>query len=124
MIEKLSQVMLYMDDLETAKEFWLKKVGFLLYEDRETNGMRRIEIAPTVDAQTRLVLLDKHLITQISPELNLDSPSLLFETADIQALYKLLRTSNVQVGELITSPFGHTFDFCDEEQNYFAVFQA
>lgn len=123
MIEKLSQIIVYMDDLETAKEFWLTKVGFYLVEDVVLNGLRRIEIAPTAQAETTLVLIDKHVVAQTSPELNLDTPSLLFQTTDIHTLYKRFQTTHITIGELIESPFGITFNFCDEEQNYFAVHQ-
>lgn len=124
MIEKLSHVTLYLNDLETAKEFWIRKIGFHLFEDVEVNGVRRIEIAPTLQAETKVVLLDKHIIAQISPEVNLDTPSLLFQTADIHTFYNYLKSKNVKVGELVTAPFGTTFNFCDDEQNYFSMYQV
>ena len=123
MIQKLGQVMLYVDDQETAKEFWTEKMGFHLIEDHQSNGMRWIEIAPTEKCETTLVLHDKHVIAQMSPELNLDTPSLLFETKDIHVLYTKAKANNVIVGELVDMPTGIVFNFADEEQNYFAVRQ-
>lgn len=124
MIEKLSQVTLYMNDLETAKEFWVQKVGFHLFEDVEVNGVRRIEIAPTEQAETKFALLDKHVMAQISPEVSLDTPSLLFQTANIHSFYNYLKSKNVKVGDLVTAPFRTMFNFSDDEQNYFFIHQV
>lgn len=123
MIEKLHQVILYMDDLETAKDFWVTKIGFHLLEDVEINGVRQIVIAPSEQAETKLLLYDKHLFAQMSPELNLDIPSLKFQTTNIRQFQKHLHRNNVKVSELIMTPLEISFHFYDEEQNNYSVFQ-
>lgn len=124
MIQKLHQVMLYVNDQQTARQFWEEKVGFFVKSDTIENGLRIIEIAPSEQAETSLVLHDKQTIEQMSPELDLGTPSLMFETDNIRALYGTLQNKGVTVGELVVLPFGTVFNFADDEQNYFAVKQA
>lgn len=124
MIQKLHQVMLYVNDQQTARQFWEEKVGFFVKSDTTENGLRIIEIASSEQAETSLVLHDKKTIEQMSPELDLGTPSLMFETDNIRALYGTLQNNGVTVGELVVLPFGTVFNFADDEQNYFAVKQA
>lgn len=120
MIEQLGQVMLYVNDQEQAKVFWTEKMGFVVISDID-NGMRAITIAPSEEAQTRIVLHNKEIIEQMSPELNLSTPSLMFYANDLDALYETYKSLGVTVGELMTMPFAKVFNFADDEGNYFAV---
>lgn len=120
MIEQLGQVMLYVDNQEQAKSFWTEKMGFVVLAD-ENKGMRAITIAPTEEAQTSIVLHDKQAIAKMQPELNLNTPSLLFYSNQLDELYEKLKSLNVTVGEMVTMPFGKVFNFADDEENYFAI---
>ncbi|THF80298.1 VOC family protein [Cohnella fermenti] len=123
MIRKLGQVMLYVNDQEKAKRFYTEKLGFeLLSEGGADEGFRWIEVAPK-DAATSLVLHDKEAVAKMSPELHLGTPSLMFYTDDIDALYADCKSKSVTVGELVELPFGRVFNFADEEDNYFAVME-
>lgn len=120
MIQQLGQVMLYVNDLEQAKIFWIEKLGFELISD-VNNGLRIITIAPTDEAQTRMVLHDKKKIQEMSPELNLGTPSIMFYSENLDALYEEYQAKGITVGELVSMGFGKVFNFADEEGNYFAV---
>lgn len=122
MIEQLGQVMLYVDDQEQSKKFWTEKLGFIVVSDID-NGMRIITIAPSKDAQTSIVLHDKKKIAEMSPELNLSTPSLMFYAQNLDELYKEYQAKNITVGELMKMPFGKVFNFADDEENYFAVME-
>lgn len=122
MIEQLGQVMLYVDDQEQSKKFWTEKLGFIVVSDID-NGMRIITIAPNEDAQTSIVLHDKKKIAELSPELNLTTPSLMFYAQNLDELYKEYQAKNITVGELMKMPFGKVFNFADDEENYFAVME-
>jgi lactoylglutathione lyase len=52
-----------------------EKVGFSVISEENGQGMRWIEIAPTKDAETRIILHNKELVAKMSPELNLGTPS-------------------------------------------------
>ncbi|EGA90967.1 Glyoxalase/bleomycin resistance protein/dioxygenase [Planococcus donghaensis MPA1U2] len=89
MINKLGQVMLYVKDQDKAEVFWKDKVGFkaIAYGGSEEMGMKWIEIAPTEDAETTIVLHDKEVISKMSPDLNLGTPSLMFYSDHIEKLH-------------------------------------
>lgn len=123
MIHKVGQIMLYVSNQDEAVSFWTEKVGFTVIHEENNGGMRWIEIAPTEAAETSIVLHNKELIAKMQPELNLGTPSLLFFTTELDALYGRLKEREVTVGELVTMPTGRVFNFADAENNYFAVLE-
>ena len=120
-MKQLGQVMMYVMDLEATKEFWLKKVGFVLLGESHEGEFHSYEIAPTKHAQTTIVLFDRALIAKYEPELNLGTPSLMFYTEDADELYDRLKDLGVTVGEKVARNGKTIFNFADNEDNYFAV---
>lgn len=121
MIQQVGKIMLYVEDQEKAKEFWVEKVGFNVVEDQTQENIRWIEITPTPEAQTHFVLHDKNVIAEIEPELTLSTPSLLFFTQNVEELYTEFKEKGITVGELVITPTGKGFNFADYEEQYFAV---
>ncbi|GAA0608307.1 hypothetical protein GCM10009001_27080 [Virgibacillus siamensis] len=72
---------------------------------------------------TSIVLHNKELIAKMQPELNLDTPSLMFFTESLDTLHDDLLSNNVTVGEIVNMLSGRVFNFADSEQNYFAVME-
>ncbi len=122
MIEQLGQVMLYVENQEQSKKFWTEKLGFTVVSDIN-NGMRIITVAPKDEAQTSIVLHDKKKIEEMSPELNLSTPSLMFYAQNLEELYEDFKAKGITVGEFMKMPFGKVFNFADDEENYFAVME-
>ncbi|RHW35857.1 VOC family protein [Lysinibacillus yapensis] len=123
MIERIGQVMLYVDDQEKAVKFWTEKVGFQLRSEHNGDGMQWFEIAPNEDAQTTFVLHNKEFVAKMSPELNLGTPSIMFYVENLENLYGNLKEKNVTVGEIVQIPGGKVFNFADDEGQYFAVME-
>ena len=125
MINKLGQVMVYVEDQDKAVKFWTEKAGFAVIADEgsEEQGVRWIEIAPTIDAATTIVLHDKEVISKLSPELELGTPSLMFYTDGVDQLYADFKKRGVTTGELVNMGIGRSFNFADDEGNYFAVME-
>ncbi|AZU62584.1 VOC family protein [Neobacillus mesonae] len=124
MISKLGQIMLYVNNQDEAKEFWTEKVGFtVISEEDNGQGMRWIEIAPTKEVETSIILHNKEFIAKMSPELNLGTPSLMFFSKNFDNLFSDLSNKNVTVGEIVNMPSGRVFNFADSENNYFAVME-
>ncbi|AIQ35910.1 VOC family protein [Paenibacillus sp. FSL R5-0345] len=122
MINKMGQVMLYVNNQEESKDFWTEKLGFEVILD-ETNGpMRFIELAPK-GAGTSIVLHNKELVAQMNPEMNLGTPSLMFFSDHFDQLNQELKNKNVTVGDIVEIPGGRVFNFADSENNYFAVME-
>ncbi|WP_066074297.1 VOC family protein [Neobacillus soli] len=124
MINKIGQIMLYVNNQDETVKFWTEKVGFSVISEQDNGqGMRWIEIAPTKEAETSIVLHSKELIAKMQPELNLNTPSLMFFSENIDQLYKDLQDKNITVGQMVTMPGGKVFNFADNEENYFAVME-
>ncbi|ARJ22708.1 VOC family protein [Bacillus mycoides] len=124
MINNVGQIMLYVNNQDEVKEFWTEKVGFsVISEEDNGQGMRWIEIAPTKEAETSIILHNKELIAKMQPELNLGTPSLMFFSKEFDRLYSDLVNKNVTVGEIVNMPSGRIFNFVDSENNYFAVME-
>jgi len=124
MINRVGQIMLYVNNQDEAVSFWTEKVGFrVISEENNGQGMRWIEIAPNEGAETSIILHNKEFVAKMSPELNLDTPSLMFFTTNLDSLYSELSNKNVKVGEIVNMPNGKVFNFADNEENYFAVME-
>lgn len=121
MIQKVGQIMLYVNNQDQARDFWTEKLGFqVIAEEDHGQGMRWIEIAPP-GADTTIVLQNKEFVAKMDPGLNLGTPSLMFYTENADQLYEDLKSKNVKVGEIMDIPAGRVFNFADDEENYFAV---
>ncbi|MFD4930328.1 VOC family protein [Peribacillus butanolivorans] len=123
MINKVGQIMLYVNNQDETLKFWTEKVGFTVVSEEDNGQMRWIEIAPTKEAETSIILHNKELIAKMQPELNLNTPSLMFYSENLDKLYKDFTDKNITVGELVNMPFGRVFNFADNEENYFAVME-
>ncbi|MCM3597867.1 VOC family protein [Metabacillus idriensis] len=124
MIKKLGQVMVYVKNQDEAVKFWTENAGFTVISEEENGqGMRWIEIAPSSEAETSIILHDKELISKMQPDLNLGTPSLMFFTDNLDQLHSRLLNKEVTVGEIVEMPSGRVFNFADSEKNYFAVME-
>lgn len=123
MINKIGQIMLYVNNQDEAVDFWTKKVGFSIITEENGQGMRWIEIAPSKESETSIILHDKEAIAKMSPELNLGTPSLMFTTEKLDKFYNELANQDVTVGAIMEMPTGRVFNFADSEKNYFAVME-
>lgn len=124
MISKIGQIMLYLNNQDVAIKFWTEKVGFVVKKEEDNGqGMRWIEIAPSLDSDTSIVLHNKDFVAKMSPELNLGTPSILFYSDNIEELRSDLLNKNIIVGEIVSMPSGRVFNFADDEENYFAVME-
>ncbi|WP_058304154.1 VOC family protein [Gorillibacterium timonense] len=124
MIHQIGQVMLYVNDQDQAKRFWTEKVGFVIVSEEDNGqGMHWIEIAPTIEAETTFILHNKELVAKMDPSMNLGTPSIMFFSDKLDALYQDFAEKGITVGEMVTLPSGRVFNFADDENNYFAVME-
>ncbi|MFT9596317.1 VOC family protein [Mesobacillus sp.] len=124
MIRKIGQIMLYVNDQDIAIKFWTEKLGFVVKAEEDNGaGFRWIEIAPSLDSETSIVLHNKEFVEKMSPGLNLGTPSLMFYSENLEKFRSDLSNTNVFVGEIVNMPSGRVFNFADDEENYFAVME-
>ncbi|MFE4709291.1 VOC family protein [Paenibacillus sp. NPDC056722] len=122
MINKIGQVMLYVNNQDESRNFWTEKLGFEVIADETSGPVRFIELAPK-DAATSIILHNKEFVAKMNPGMNLGTPSLMFFTDNFDKLNSDLKNKNVTVGEIVKLPNGRVFNFADNEQNYFAVME-
>lgn len=124
MFSKVGQIMLYVNNQDEAVNFWIEKLGFFVINEEDNNqGLRWIEIAPKKGAETSIILHNKEFVSKMSPGLNLDTPSLMLFTENLEQLHKNLLNKKITVGEIVDMPSGRVFNFADNEENYFAVME-
>ena len=124
MFSKVGQIMLYVNNQDEAVKFWTEKLGFtVIAEENNNEGLRWIEIAPKKGVETSLILHNKDFVSKMSPGLNLDTPSLMFFTENLEQLHSDLLNKKITVGEIVNMPSGRVFNFADNEENYFAVME-
>ena len=125
MFKKLKNIMLYVEDIDKAVDFWTNKMGFTLKEELELmENFKGYEVAADKDAETTIVMFPLAFIEKYSPEVSRETPSLMFEMENIEAVYEELKEKGVDVGELVEIPRMKTFNFNDGQENYFAVSEA
>ena len=125
MIKKLANVMLYVEDIDKAVDFWTNKMNFTLKEELELmENFKGYEVAPDMESETTIVMFPLAFIEKYSPEVSRETPSLMFEVENIEAMYEELKEKEVNVGELVEIPGMKTFNFNDGQDNYFAVSEA
>ncbi|KXZ21695.1 VOC family protein [Bacillus nakamurai] len=124
MINQVGQIMLYVNNQDEALQFWTEKAGFsVVSEEDNGQGFRWIEIAPAKESETSIILHDKEFIAKMQPELNLNTPSIMFFSENLDKLYKDFSDKDITVGEIVNMPSGRVFNFADHEKNYFAVME-
>lgn len=88
-MEKLNQVMLYVDDQAKSVEFWTNILGFVVVSEEEmAEGFKAVEVAPKNDVETSISIIEKEFMKKYSPEISVTTPSLMFKEKELDALYK------------------------------------
>ncbi|EAD8626322.1 VOC family protein [Listeria monocytogenes] len=122
MVEKIGQVMLYVENQAAVRDFWVEKLDFVVVSEEVVNGeIQWIEIAPTKGIETTFVLQNKKKVAEMNPEMNLGTPSILLFGNNVAELYEEYKDKGITVGDLVDLPMGRVFNFSDNEGNYFAI---
>ncbi len=121
MIKSIGQVMLYVENIETGKRFWLEKVGFKLIGTVKNDMYTSYTIAPEYDSEVQFVLYEKGFVAKASPEVSLSTPSILMVTENIQETYDRFIRNGINANPIMEVSGDKIFNFPDDEGNYFAV---
>lgn len=121
MINKVGKITVYVKDQDQAKDFWLNRLGFVLKMEQPIGpGASWIEVSPSEDEFTTLILYSKALMEKQKPEA-VAHPSILFSTKDIESTYEKMKENDVQVEEMKRMPFGTMFSFKDQDGNDYLI---
>ncbi|MDW8544126.1 VOC family protein [Staphylococcus sp. mip270_02] len=121
-MEKLNQVMLYVDDQAKSVEFWTDILGFVIISEEEmAEGFKAVEVAPNHNVETSILIIEKEFMEKYSPEVSVTTPSLMFKEKNLDALYEKLKEKGLTGHEIIEMSGTRVFNFQDGQGNYFAV---
>ena len=113
-------VVLYVNDAETCRRFWVEQIGMV--EKRRTDaGGLTISKVGFADQDFSLELVPLELMKDNPDNLDLAMPSIAFQVDDLEATHGALIARGVQaspVGDHAGTP---SFAFSDPEGHWFAV---
>jgi lactoylglutathione lyase len=122
-VMRVGYVVLYVNDAETCRRFWVDQVGMV--EKRRTDaGTVSIVQVGFADQPFAFELVPLELMKDNPDGLDLATPSIAFHVDDLQAAHDDLVARDVQatdVGEHEGTP---SFAFSDPEGRWFAVTRA
>lgn len=122
MINKISKITLYVNNQDEAKLFWTNKINFIVKLEQSMGGeMKWLEVGPKESRETTFILYDKKLMMAQNPSANVSHPSVILSTNDIENTYNKMKIKAVDVGELMTMPYGKMFSFKDQDGNEFLL---
>ncbi|SHJ08283.1 Catechol 2,3-dioxygenase [Clostridium cavendishii DSM 21758] len=122
MINKIGKITLYVNNQEEAKEFWTKKLNFVVkFEQVMGPNMKWIEVGPSDSEFTTFVLYDKNLMKSQKSDANVLHPSIILSTSNIDDTYNELKNNDVNVNDIMKMPYGSMFSFKDQDGNEYLV---
>ncbi len=121
MISNISKITVYVNDQDEAVKFWTEKCDFEIKANNEMGpGMRWIEVGPK-NSDTTFVIYNKELMKSQNPNTNVEHPSIILNTRNIEGTYKTLKENGVSVQDIMRNPFVDMFIFADNEDNEYIV---
>lgn len=118
MINKIGKITIYVNNQEEAKEFWTKKMNFVVKLEQPMGpNMKWLEVGPSEDSFTTFVIYEKNLMLAQNPQANVGHPNIILSTDDIESTYNEMKTNEVEVGEIMKMPYGSMFKFKDMDGN-------
>lgn len=122
MINRFGKVMVYVYNPRKVADFWIEKIGFTEENIVENeNGVFSVELKVNKPSDASIVLLDKKIVEQMSPEVDLATPSIMFSSDNIADTQNQFIDAGIAVGEIVDNGNSKTFNFADNESNYFVV---
>ena len=122
MINKIGKITIYVNNQEEAKEFWTKKLNFIVkFEQAMGPNMKWIEVGPSDDEFTTFVLYDKNMMKMQNPNASVDHPNVILSTSDIESTYKEMQENKDEVEHIMKMPYGSMFSFKDMDGNKYLV---
>ena len=122
MINKIGKITIYVHNQEEAKEFWTKKMNFVVKLEQPMGpNMKWLEVGPSEDSFTTFVIYEKNLMLAQNPQANVGHPNIILSTDDIESTYNEMKTNEVEVGEIMKMPYGSMFKFKDMDGNDYLV---
>lgn len=122
MINKISKITIYVENQEEGKKFWTEKLGFeVKFEQPMGANFKWLEVGSKGDNGSTFVIYEKKAMLMQNPKANVEHPSIILSTSNIEEAYKNMKDNAVDVGELMTMPYGKMFNFKDQDGNQYLL---
>ena len=122
MINRIGKITIYVDNQEEAKEFWTKKMNFVVKLEQPMGpNMKWLEVGPSNEEFTSFVIYEKNLMLAQNPNANVSHPNIILSTNDIESTYSEMKSNSVDVAELMIMPYGKMFEFKDQDNNEYLL---
>jgi lactoylglutathione lyase len=113
-------VVLYVNDAEACRKFWVEQVGMVEKRRTEAGGFTFFQVG-FGDQEFAFELIPLALMKDNPDNLDLATPSIAFRVDDLQASHDDLAGKGVQVSDIGDHGGTMSFAFSDPEGKWFAV---
>lgn len=117
------EIMLYVNDVVKIRDFWKAAFGAEVFAE-ETMQDGSLNSNLRISDQVVLCLFNRKFVEKYSPEVSLEVPSLIFNTANIQESFTRIKSLGLDVGDVIDNKGQKLFNFSDPEGNYFVIAES
>lgn len=117
---KVGYVVLYVNDAELCRRFWIEKVGMVERKRTEVAGFTIAKVG-FADQAFSFELVPKELMKNNPDGLDLATPSICFHVDDLDATRASLVARGVNATEVGETHGPRSFAFSDPEGRWFAV---
>ena len=122
MINNIGKITLYVNNQEEAKEFWTKKMKFVVKLEQPMGpNMTWLEVGPSEEAFTTFIIYEKNLMSAQYPQANVLHPNVILSTNDIEETYNEIKSNDIETTEIMKMPYGSMFKFKDQDGNDYLV---
>jgi len=117
---KVGYVVLYVNDADACRRFWVEQVG-MVEKKRDEIGAFTISQVGFADQPFAFELVPLELMKDNPDGLDLATPSIAFQVDDLEAAHERLVGRGVQATEVGDHQGTPSFAFSDPEGRWFAV---
>lgn len=117
---RVGYVVLYVNDAEACRQFWIEQVGMVLKRRTDAAGFTIVQVG-FADQSFAFELVPLALMKDNPDGLDLATPSICFHVDDLEATRATLVARGVQATEVSEHHGAKNFAFCDPEDRWFAV---
>ena len=122
MINNIGKITLYVNNQEEAKEFWTKKMKFVVKLEQPMGpNMTWLEVGPSEEAFTTFIIYEKNLMSAQNPQANVLHPNVILSTNDIEETYNEIKSNDIETTEIMKMPYGSMFKFKDQDGHDYLV---
>ena len=119
---KVGYVVLYVDDAEACRSFWVERIGMVEKRRTETGEFTIVQVG-FADQPFAFELVPLALMKDNPDGLDLATPSIAFQVDDLEATHADLVRQGVEATDVGEHEGTRSFAFADREGRWFSVTQ-